>query len=392
MSQTEPPVKLPRELPRGRYRHYKGNDYEIIATAGHSETGQALVLYRALYGAYGLWVRPLEMFFEQVTLDDGTVAPRFAYLGPDQQQKLAPAAWLAARAYLNDHARPLELALYNWRFEGGDPQAVLVALAPYQNADGGFGHGLEPDLQLADSSVLATSRGLQTLRALGATAQWPQVQAALAWLRAMWDADRERWPFIPPNTDDAPHAPWWTFSPDHDEQFGGYLINPRLEILGYLWDWGGAQDRDWLDTMTDRALDHLESLARPLALNEVECCVRFIEGTGLPAGMRQRAVDAVTAPLANAVEADPARWQEYTLQPLAVAHSPESPFAAALAPLLPANLDYRIATQQADGAWHPTWSWFGEYDDDWPAACAAWKGILTLDALETLEAWGRLAL
>ena len=56
----------------GLYRHYKGNDYEVVGIATHSETGESLVVYRALYGEFGLWVRPLEMFEELV---DGR--PRF---------------------------------------------------------------------------------------------------------------------------------------------------------------------------------------------------------------------------------------------------------------------------------------------------------------------------
>jgi len=61
----------------GLYRHYKGNDYEVLGVATHSETGESLVVYRALYGEFGLWVRPLAMFEETVQID-GVVTPRFA--------------------------------------------------------------------------------------------------------------------------------------------------------------------------------------------------------------------------------------------------------------------------------------------------------------------------
>ncbi|MGO2147231.1 DUF1653 domain-containing protein [Halomonas sp.] len=61
----------------GIYRHYKGALYEVVGTAHHSETEEPLVIYRALYGEYGLWVRPLEMFMETVT-KEGQTQPRFA--------------------------------------------------------------------------------------------------------------------------------------------------------------------------------------------------------------------------------------------------------------------------------------------------------------------------
>lgn len=71
-----------QEMPLpGLYRHYKGRDYEVIDTAQHSETGEQLVVYRCLYGDYGLWVRPLPMFLESVQVK-GESVPRFCYLGP----------------------------------------------------------------------------------------------------------------------------------------------------------------------------------------------------------------------------------------------------------------------------------------------------------------------
>lgn len=60
----------------GRYRHYKGGEYEVIGTARHSETGELLVVYRCLYDNDSLWVRPLVMFMESVVVE-GEVVPRF---------------------------------------------------------------------------------------------------------------------------------------------------------------------------------------------------------------------------------------------------------------------------------------------------------------------------
>ena len=64
----------------GKYRHYKRKEYEVISVARHSETLEEMVVYRALYGSHDLWVRPLEMFLEEVEVD-GKKVPRFQYLG-----------------------------------------------------------------------------------------------------------------------------------------------------------------------------------------------------------------------------------------------------------------------------------------------------------------------
>ena len=64
----------------GRYRHFKGGEYELLFTATHSETMEPLVVYRALYGERGVWVRPAAMWEETVERD-GRSMPRFTYIG-----------------------------------------------------------------------------------------------------------------------------------------------------------------------------------------------------------------------------------------------------------------------------------------------------------------------
>ena len=65
-----------KNISQGIYRHYKGNLYQVLHTAQHSETEEMLVVYRCLYGEYGVWVRPLSMFSETVEVE-GKQVPRF---------------------------------------------------------------------------------------------------------------------------------------------------------------------------------------------------------------------------------------------------------------------------------------------------------------------------
>jgi hypothetical protein len=71
--ENTPPIK------RGKYRHYKGKYYEVLDIATHSETLEKLVVYKQLYGDHGIWVRPYEMFFEEVEVD-GKKQKRFIYV------------------------------------------------------------------------------------------------------------------------------------------------------------------------------------------------------------------------------------------------------------------------------------------------------------------------
>jgi hypothetical protein len=79
MSDALPDSDLPAlpATPLGRYRHYKGGEYEVVGVARHSETHEPLVVYRPLYNARGWWVRPHAMFFGSVTIA-GRVQPRFS--------------------------------------------------------------------------------------------------------------------------------------------------------------------------------------------------------------------------------------------------------------------------------------------------------------------------
>jgi hypothetical protein len=68
------------EIKLGKYKHFKGNEYEVLALATHSETGERMVVYRALYGEGGVWVRPAAMWNERIERDGKTFL-RFTYIG-----------------------------------------------------------------------------------------------------------------------------------------------------------------------------------------------------------------------------------------------------------------------------------------------------------------------
>ena len=75
-------------LKNGRYRHYKGKDYQVLMIARHSETREWVVVYRCLYDDYSIWVRPLEMFVEDVLLENGQSVTRFTYVSEEDDELL----------------------------------------------------------------------------------------------------------------------------------------------------------------------------------------------------------------------------------------------------------------------------------------------------------------
>jgi len=71
---------MKNKIKLGKYKHYKGKDYQVLGVAKHSETNEELVVYQKLYDDYSMWVRPLKMFVEEVEIS-GKKVPRFEYIG-----------------------------------------------------------------------------------------------------------------------------------------------------------------------------------------------------------------------------------------------------------------------------------------------------------------------
>lgn len=379
-----------RTLAVGRYRHFKGNEYEVLGSALHTESGEELVIYRPLYGSFRLCARPLTMFTAMVETN-GQMQPRFRYVGPEKVTRLSHTAQAQARTFLLTRARPLEAARYRHHFEQGAVDDIYAGLSAFQNDDGGYGHGLEPDLQTSASSVLATTVALQILAEIGAAASQPQVAGAIHFLLNTYDPALNGWPIIPPAAENAAHAPWWAAA-GLAERFGHFRCNPTAEVIAYLHDYQQLVDAGWLAEITRATLSHILAQPDDMGMNELHCCLRLLESTSLPAAIRQPLHARLSTVVAHTMARDPADWAHYTLQPLAVAPAPGAVFASQLAELLAQNLDYRIDTQGADGAWTPTWSWGALDATGWAQAEPAWQGVLTLDALRTLDAYGRLAI
>ncbi len=124
----------------GRYRHFKGGEYQLLYTARHSETEEELVVYRALYGDRGIWVRPAAMWDEELVRDGKTVR-RFTYIDGEVQENglrirfAAPedtgvildfVRQLAAYEKLSDQVSATEALLREWIFDRGKAEVLLA--------------------------------------------------------------------------------------------------------------------------------------------------------------------------------------------------------------------------------------------------------------------------
>lgn len=309
-------------------------------------------------------------------------------------KRLSPEQFHRARHFLKTEARPLDRALFEHRFEGAPADRVTEALAPYQNADGGFGHGLEPDVRTPSSSALATGIGLTVLKELGCSPQHTMVADAVRFLRHTFDQGAQVWRVIPHDANKYPHAPWW-----HDEDgsltrtFDGFLIIPRAQIVGLLHEYSALVPTAWLDAVTEATVVAIETLKDDAfggGGDTLRYALELAETDALPQRFKDRLTPRLRDLATRLVCRDPQEWGGYCPTPLKIAPMPRSLTADALSDCLQTQLDYVIDHQTPEGTWEPTWTWGDSYPEVWEQARREWRGHLTLETLTSLRAFGRL--
>ena len=196
-------------------------------------------------------------------------------------KQLTQAAFQRAKNFIMDHGRAVDQRRFEFHFENGSADAVLAALSPYQNEDGGFGHSLEPDIRTSASSAIVSTIGFQILREIQAPASHIRVQKGIQYFIDTYDESQRVWHIVPPEVEEAPHAPWWTYE-STTESFGRFLVNPRAEIVGYLHEFSDGVPTKLLTTLIAAVLEHLESLPDEMEMHDVLCCVRLAETETLP--------------------------------------------------------------------------------------------------------------
>ncbi|HEX4062929.1 MAG TPA: hypothetical protein VHY58_18080 [Streptosporangiaceae bacterium] len=280
----------------------------------------------------------------------------------------------AAEQFLAAHGRVLDWRRFDRLFRDGAAEPVRDAVAAYRNADGGFGHALEPDGRAPASQGAAMEQALRILHEADA---WDAglVAGACDWLQAIAPAEGGA-AFVEPSIEGWPHAPWWV-----PEDGRPAALLPTGMIAGTLHARGVRHP--WLDRATELMWARIEDLA-DVGPYDLRGVLRFLDQVP----DRSRAEQALPAAGAvlfklNLVELDPEAPGE-THGPLDFAPAPGLAATLFDGATLEANLDHLARAQSDDGGWTfnwPAWS---------PATQADWRGCVTVEALLTLRAYGRL--
>ncbi len=276
----------------------------------------------------------------------------------------------AASQFVWSSARLLDRHRFALLFGDGSADLVVATLRGYCNPDGGFGHAMEPDLRSPESQPSATLYALEALEEAGALDS-SLAREAVAWVGSIADEDGGL-PFALPGFEAYPHSPWWSTSP-------GSFLTFAVAALVHR---NGIAD-PWLDRATTWAWRAIDAAESPSGYWLVHACA-FLDAVGDEVRARD-ALASLAVRIAPELLAAVASTDEETLRPLDFSPRRGSRSRALFSDeAIAAHLDHLEAGQREDGGWMFDWlAWS-------PEQTTAWRGIVTIRALELLRDHGRL--
>ena len=283
-----------------------------------------------------------------------------------------------AEQYIQDNARYLEKQIYHHYFISPCADKVVKALSMYQNKDGGYGNGLEPDFRLPNSSPMATSVALRLLSEFkNEPLAFDQIEKAISYLENTYLPEKNGWEKTGKLVNLFPHAPWWQYG-DVDLNFD---FNPSAELLGYL-----IEFRQYVKHLDVELLTKIY-IEQYLAKDDIEvhqfyCILR----------LNKKLSDIEQALLINKLKSDyqnlvcvvPSEWNGYVPMPVNFLLDDKDNILEVSEELINANMMYLKGVLLDYGVIAPNWSW-NAFPEDWEIAKREWTGILTLDYLRLMS-------
>lgn len=299
-----------------------------------------------------------------------------------------------AKKFIYRNARPLELARWRFYFEGGAIDAVLDALACYQNEDGGFGHALEADCWNPNSSPIQTWYATHILREIGfADASHPLMQGALNYLANCEYFNGRSWPFEIPSNNDFPHARWWHCGEDYKD---GVSYNPSASLAGF-WLRYGDKTSDFYKTVETIARDAVMAYMADESPDdhEIFCYIELLNNCAAARIDTLFDANAFTQKLVkdvhNAIEKNTDIWAtSYVCKPSFFLAGRDSIFYASNKALADYECAFIEATQLANGTWPISWRW-SDYPDEYAVSANWWQSSFAVNNMLYLKGFGKLS-
>jgi hypothetical protein len=300
-------------------------------------------------------------------------------------KKIGKDHFTTAYEYIKSNCAHLYRSLFEYHFLTGDQGKVLANLKTYQNEDGGFGHGLEPDFLLPLSSPLATTIAFQILNDIQHFDN-DTVQKAITYYDHTFDSTRKGWWSVPPEVNHYPHAPWWEY---HNQDCGTVIDrswgNPSSEIIGTLSSWNEYSTLN-IEELLEYALHHLNNLPEFTSEHELYCYLRMYQQ--VPQHIQNQLKEKLAQGIRTLICLDERKWDTYVPKPFDFMQSKTHPLFDEIADYADMSCDYLINTMDKS-VWHPSWRW-NQYEAEWEKSEQNWTAVLTIKNYKILKEFDRL--
>ena len=287
-----------------------------------------------------------------------------------------------ARRFIIENSRPLELEIYKYFFENGSKQSVLKELAKYQNADGGFGQGLEPDNWNKNSNPIATNDAIIWLYRIGALEKSNEmIHSIVKYLQShdSFDEKRKRWLLAIDSNKEFPHAIWW----EKNDGDGINGFNPTVSLATFMVCFG--ENRVYYEEIVKEAFSFLLE-NEDMGGDDLKCFLLSYEL------LRQNGIENIVdlnkihQLLCTRIEKIICKdTEQYGVEYVSV---PSDFFAGMYKEIITKNIEELIdiereilpKIQKEDGGFDITWKWYTDYAE-FEQARSWWRPRITIDKL-----------
>lgn len=293
-----------------------------------------------------------------------------------------------ARNFVYRNARPLDIARWKYLFENGSRKEVLDALTAYQNEDGGFGNGLEPDYWNPYSSPVQTWTATEIIKEINLEDKnHPIIQGILNYLSSGKDFDGHTWSNTVASNNDYPHAPWWTFE---SSQETSYI--PTAGLIGFVLKFEDNKSKlfELACDLAKEAYSYFKQHFPLESMHTVACFVElyeYINECSINGLLDMEEFGALlNEQIHHVIMYDTSKWAvEYVCKPSLFIRSKTSDFYMSNKEICDYECQFISDTQDSDGTWEVTWSW-EDYPEQWSISRNWWKSDMIIKNISFFKA------
>ncbi|MHA1983081.1 MAG: hypothetical protein ACW967_01925 [Candidatus Hodarchaeales archaeon] len=290
-----------------------------------------------------------------------------------------------AEEAIRKNGRKLDIELFDYKFKNGSIDSVITELKKYQNEDGGFGHGIEPDFRLKSSSPMATTVGIQYCLKIGLPTDHDLYSTAIRYFLQHYIEEGSFWTNVYENVKNEPHAPWWQVdkveSPTNER-----WANASAEIAGFLFKFHKLVPQNLLEQLTKKIINVLEDFETIQGgLYSLMCWERGLEH--FPKNIKINLKGKIKNTYKSLSPLTQEKLSEVRI--FFLTKSPKDLINGELEPDVNKLFDNEIKLLKTNDGSVPTWEW-GMYEEAWEKAKKEWIGKMTVDLIIALQNYSKL--